>query len=408
MNVTGGTQAMSVNTRYVANSTSVVQFTLPAAPRVGEAVAVTGVGTGNWVLNLALGQTLVDPATGTIGTLPNWNPTNSGTANWNPLATNAAGGTIFAGAGTTISLSSDGGFSWAPSLTEPGIDWRGIATSADASKVVAVGTSNAVRTSSDGGLTWSTPAGMSGISGTWERVGMSDDGATILLAGDGGGGSVYLSKDGGATFTQVPGVPAGGSWVSASVSADGTKLIANQNATVNQNAVIVSIDGGATWTQVAAPAGMHNSAVSADGSTLVGITHQGTDNTVYVSRNNGATWTASNLVIPAGNLLRVAVSGDGKTIGASTYGGQTWLSVNGGASWVGNGNNQLWYGLAVSRDGRRAFTADTQGSLPVYVADPTTQVLVGQRYSSITLQYMGGDTWLFTEKAGNVGAGGND
>ena len=42
------------------------------------------------------------------------------------------------------------------------------------------------------------------------------------------------------------------------------------------------------------------------------------------------------------------------------------------------------------------------------MADPTTQVLVGQRYSSITLQYMGGDTWLFTEKAGNVVAGGND
>ncbi len=38
----------------------------------------------------------------------------------------------------------------------------------------------------------------------------------------------------------------------------------------------------------------------------------------------------------------------------------------------------------------------------MYVANPTVEQLIGQRYSSITLQYMGGETWLFTEKVGNV------
>jgi hypothetical protein len=410
--VTGPTQAMSVNTRYVADrSPQAVQFTaLPTSPRVGDEVAITGVGTGGWALNLVLGQILVDPSTGTIGTQPNWTSTGSGNAGWNPMAADAAGNTVFAGASNTVRASSDGGGSWSISLTVPGVDWRGIALSADGLKVVAGGSNNALRVSADGGQTWSTPAGVSGIGGnnTWERVGMSDDGATILLAGDFASGSVYLSKDGGATFAQAPNVPAGGSWVSASVSADATKMIASQNATIGQNATIVSTDGGTTWTRITAPAGMHNSVVSADGSTFVGITHQGTDNTAYVSRDNGATWTKTSLSIGQGNLLRVAVSADGKTIGASTFGGQTWLSFNGGASWVGNGSNQLWYGLAVSRDGQRAFTADTQGASPVQVANPSVDVLIGQRYSSITLQYMGSETWLFTEKAGTVFASSND
>ncbi len=159
--VTGATQAMSVNTRYVTNSVGAVQLTLPANPRVGEAVAITDVGTGNWVLDLARGQILVDPATRIIGTLPNWTPTGSGNAGWNPLATDVAGNTVFAGVGDTIRLSSDGGETWDNNvLTVLGSGWRGIAVSADVSKVVVVGNANTVRTSSDIGQTWSTPAGL--------------------------------------------------------------------------------------------------------------------------------------------------------------------------------------------------------------------------------------------------------
>lgn len=398
-------QAFAANTRYVinANGQQIMFLTLPSNPSVGDVVSFTSVGNADWNLTLATGEMVIDPVQGAIATTQaDWQITGSASNSWNPLATDSTGLHVFAGARDTIQVSSDGGSTWADAniTVPPGTDWRGIAATADGSKVIAVGSQNAVRLSSDGGTTWSIPAGVASINGSWERVGMSDDGSTILLAGDFNAGAVYLSKDGGATFTAVPNLPAGGNWVSASVSADGSKLIATQNATIGQNAVIVSTDGGATWTRPTAPAGMHTAVVSGDGSTFVGITHQGTDNSVYVSRDNGSTWSKTSLVVAAGsNLLRVAVSADGKTVGASTYSGDVYLSFNGGATWVSNANRKLWYGLAVSRDGQRAYAADVSGSV-IWSASPMQQMLTGGQYTSMTLQYVAPATWLVTGEAG--------
>lgn len=53
INVTGTTQAMAVNTGYVANNSGLVTFTPPATCAVGSIFAVAGNGAGGWSVNLA-------------------------------------------------------------------------------------------------------------------------------------------------------------------------------------------------------------------------------------------------------------------------------------------------------------------------------------------------------------------
>ena len=68
-NTTGATQAMAVNTGYVANDgATLVTFTLPATASVGQVVAVQGAGTGLWTLAQNAGQSIsFNSVTSTVG-----------------------------------------------------------------------------------------------------------------------------------------------------------------------------------------------------------------------------------------------------------------------------------------------------------------------------------------------------
>lgn len=56
VNVTGTTQAMAVNTNYMANNASLVTFTLPASATIGQTVSVVGSGAGKWTIVQNSGQ----------------------------------------------------------------------------------------------------------------------------------------------------------------------------------------------------------------------------------------------------------------------------------------------------------------------------------------------------------------
>ncbi len=56
--VTGTSQAMTSNKGYIANNASLVTFTLPSSPNVGDIVAVVGEGAGGWQINAAATQTI--------------------------------------------------------------------------------------------------------------------------------------------------------------------------------------------------------------------------------------------------------------------------------------------------------------------------------------------------------------
>ena len=405
---------MLSNRRYLADRGTLATLTLPLAPAVGDTVAVTGGGAGGWQLAQNAGQAIVvgDDYSGIVRAVqPTVTMTAAAPQSWNPIAANTSGSIVYAASTLGIRISIDSGANWTTSLATAA-SWSGIATTPDGQIAVAVAANGTMQRTVDQGVSW---APMTPIGAGVERVGMSSDGQVILAARDFSGGAVHLSIDGGTTFSTVPGLPAGGNWISAEVSDDGQKMVASQNGTVINGRTVLSTDGGTTWTTLTTPLGMHEVALSADGTTLVGITHRnsGSDNTVYVSKDDGVTWTA-RLTLPlsgAGNLLRVDVSGDGKTMLANTWTGNSWVSFNGGTNWGSNNRNGLWYGAAVSRDGTRIFLGDQDAAGRIYAATRstgnrstagTTGYLAGAQYTGASLQYVGNGTWLLTGSTGTV------
>lgn len=405
---------MLSNRRYLADRTSLATLTLPATPSVGDTVAVTGGAAGGWQLAQNAGQAIVvgEDDSGVVRAVqPTVSMTAAAAQSWNPIATNSSGSIVYAASNLGVMRSIDAGASWTTALPTA-TAWSGLATTPDGQIVVAVAPDGTMQRSVNQGAAW---APMAAIGTGVERIGMSSDGQVILAARDFAGGAVHLSTDGGASFGLVPGLPAGGNWVSAAVSADGLKMVASQNGTVVNGKTVLSIDGGTSWTTLTTPLGMHEVALSADGATLVGITHRnsGSDNTVYVSKDDGVTWVA-RLTLPLaneGNLLRVAVSSDGKTILATTFDGKSWVSFNGGTNWGDNNLNGYWYGAAVSRDGTRIYLGDQYASTRIYTATRTTGklstagttgYLAGAQYTGASLQYVGNNTWLLTGSTGTV------
>lgn len=60
---------MVTNSGYITNSASQIQLTLPTTSAVGEELAISGLGTGGWILKQAAGQSItISPSTTTVGT----------------------------------------------------------------------------------------------------------------------------------------------------------------------------------------------------------------------------------------------------------------------------------------------------------------------------------------------------
>jgi hypothetical protein len=58
LEVTGATQAISVNTAYISNNGARIEFSLPATAVIGSLVNITGKGVGGWRINTGIGQTI--------------------------------------------------------------------------------------------------------------------------------------------------------------------------------------------------------------------------------------------------------------------------------------------------------------------------------------------------------------
>src|ERR1041385_6552774 len=92
-------------------------------------------------------------------------------------------------------LSTNSGATWTPAATvtngpEPSRPWTSVACSADGMKFFAVANSNPVFTSTNSGLTWSSH----GPALSWNAVASSSDGAK-LVAADYNMGRLYSSAD---------------------------------------------------------------------------------------------------------------------------------------------------------------------------------------------------------------------
>ncbi|MDD4409981.1 MAG: hypothetical protein PHW52_05020, partial [Candidatus Pacebacteria bacterium] len=226
--------------------------------------------------------------------------------------------------------------------------------------------------STNSGTSWSQIQPIGDVDAIWASAASSSNGARLYLPIWNGptwiGGRVYTSANYGSTWTEIR--PAGDvskDWLGVATSADGTRVVVND---FNQ-ALYLSSDSGATWTQIASqPADIVG--MSSDGSSIIYANTfypsgpNPSRGALYISKNYGATFTESGPFIgEVKGWDALGVSGDGThfiagiSSGNSVWGGRIYVSTDSGTTWTETmpaGNiNVEWGNARLSSDGTKAL-----------------------------------------------------
>jgi photosystem II stability/assembly factor-like uncharacterized protein len=215
-----------------------------------------------------------------------------------------------------------------------GSSWSVVASLGATSAIVAVGkdlyagTQEGVARSSDNGKTWSV------IEATPSAVrALAASGSTLWAGLD--NGNVTTGTEPANTWTTVETDPGNTVW---SIAADPTNasiafIVEWDNYQIND--LLGTTNGGATWTPAPIPYyGVGVQYVSYDVNTP-GTIYAGADGGIFISTNNGSTWSPPIAVEDVRFLWswpgrsRTVVSGGDQGLYLSTDGGQTWTGFNG-------------------------------------------------------------------------------
>ena len=418
-----------------AAATDEVVIALPTTIPVGGTVVVKGDTDIRWKLAQNAGQTMGTRALpGSVEPGLAFSPQQSPTQNWWFVASSASGQKLAAVANNFAGLqapgatargavwtSADAGATWTERTVLGDAPWSSIASSADGTKLAAVGVGTQIWTSGDSGMTWVAGA----TSRSWDSVTMSADGSRIAAAtletnAGSGDGRIY-------TLAQAPGAAFGdGTWTergevqmwrSIASSADGKNLVAAAHrvgATSAQPGVFTSDNYGVTWTPRSTLAvSAYRVASSADGKNLAMAERFGK---IYTSSNFGVTWTAGtseggfNSVASSADgsvLLAVQANGNSSVEGPTVQPGRTGkllVSTDAGATWTQRATRNWWRGAAVSADGNRLVGAVNVGQIHVSTSNRssygTAGSITGGQTNELTLRYLGDGLFDVTNAAG--------
>lgn len=259
------------------------------------------------------------------------------------------------------------GKNWVSQAT--GYAWNNVAASVTAQYQVATtdisGINSYVFFSSNYGDTWSQVLSIATAQQILAEIALSASGqtiATVTYGYDGSTyaiGSIYTSRDYGATWTQVTQVTQ--IWQGIAVSTSGQYMTAVARA----GAIYVSSDYGATWTAkntAYSTLVYRNVAVSATGQYQTAVAEQ----TLFTSSDYGQTWTVR--ATTTATWVRVRISWSGQYQTAAAQGGNLWVSSNYGTTWTERPYSGTWYGLAISGTGQYQIAAPLGASVAPYVS----------------------------------------
>lgn len=190
---------------------------------------------------------------------------------------------------------------------------------------------------------------------TWNAVAASADGDTLVLT-ERPNGLIYTSTNSGINWTpnSLPDV----FWVSAAMSADGSKLFAAASYEGNPDNFYTSTNGGLNWSSNDVTADWTRIVSSADGARLVGIAQP---NWVYQSSDSGVTWTSNTLPIATDQWqwFCLCSSADANKLVVASSLGALLISTNAGATWTAPANAPVapWQAAACTADGRKVALA---------------------------------------------------
>ena len=384
--VSGTTQQAVPNIGYLLTNASRVTVTLPASPSVGDVVRVSGLGAGGWTIAQNAGQSI------NIGNIikRTWAARDS-SRSWRGVASSSDGNKLVAvNLGGQIYTSMDSGATW---IARDSVRiWQAVASSSDGNKLVAGVYNGQIYTSTDSGATWAARDSAR----NWMCVASSSDGSKLVAGVY--GGQIYTSTDSGATWIAHDSIR---NWNSVASSADGSKLVAG----ILGGMIYTSTDSGATWAARDSVRYWFSVASSADGTKLVAVDNgNGSGGLIYTSTDSGATWTARDSV-SLRNYRGVASSSDGSKLVTEVYGGQIYTSTDSGATWLPHDSIWNWYSVASSSDGNKLVAGVYGGYLYTSTGNTTVGTagyLTCGQGMAIELLYIGNNQFVPVSHEGNI------
>ena len=208
--------------------------------------------------------------------------------------------------------------------------------------------------------TWKTVTSAP-ISGDLRGIYVNPDGSKLFVAESDAAAhnsSLWMSADDGTTWRKIFSKPTVIEHMS--ISTDGSKMVLGP---VGTTSVYVSVDGGQSWTE---RHGVVTTIMSPDGSFLVGCSGGGGAYITHISTDNGQTWTqkGTNNVSCAGyasNNGAMIAQGTNGSLAKSTDYGQTWTETPGVLNYdrpqsYSNDGNNIFDGDRISLDGGNHWT----------------------------------------------------
>lgn len=293
-------------------------------------------------------------------------------------------------------ISTNRGVDWTyPNYTRDVRGYSDLAGSADLTHLVACRQNNQLRVSNNFGSTWTSR----GPTDYWRGAAVSADGSRMVAVTgiytgapnyvyDGG---IYTSTDLGQTWTLRTGYSSKQQFSSVACSSDGMRIVvvANQrnledenNTYLNSAPILLSTDGGATWSERGTPQPYQDVACSASGAVMVACATLGqSGGYLFVSTDGGATWQQRE---SERRWSSVACSADGRRMFASDFGnGHIYRSEDFGSTWTAGGPEKNWVDLS----------CDAEGS-----------ILYGQNYSYLQIsEGVAAPSLTFTPATGATG-----
>lgn len=182
----------------------------------------------------------------------------------------------------------------------------------------------------------------------WIHLVSSPDGNHLVAVGV---GSLLLSEDGGATWTNFFGLPsyaicesADGSQLAQAVPGNGINVSTNFGTNFSLNFMLDS-----NWSAIAASTDFSHMAAAVSGGGI------------YYSSGPTTNWAASDA--PTSNWVAIAASLDGSRMAAVAAGGGIYVSKDFGTNWTPAAapTNAVWSGIASSADGSRLAASAANG-----------------------------------------------
>jgi hypothetical protein len=298
-----------------------------------------------------------------------------------------------------IYLSTDNGTSWAPANTP----FSGFSQMVQSGENTFAATGGGVFLSTNNGASW-TPVNK-GLTNT--RVISLAVSNTNLFAGTDGG--VFLSTNKGTNWTRI-----GIEFPNANVTylaISGTKLFATTLMDVGPGysgggfSMHYSTNNGEQWIPFVIEGAYHLQAVAISGTRLFAGTYNG----VFLSTDNGTSWTASGLTDTSVYALAVSetnlFAGTGYGVFLSTDNGTSWTAVNTGLTdtaigcLAASGTNLFagtWSGVFLSTNSGTSWTAVNDGLTDTNItalAVSETNLFAGTWGGGVFLSTNNGTSW---------------